>query len=71
MNVDAVDSFGWTALMCAAHSGHLSVVRFLKQRNADVNCTDRRNRTALDMAMEQGHFAVADCLMAERYCFHF
>uniref|UniRef100_A0A914W5R1 G-patch domain-containing protein n=1 Tax=Plectus sambesii TaxID=2011161 RepID=A0A914W5R1_9BILA len=65
MNVNVVDDFDWTAIMCAAYSGHLSAVRFLKSQNADVDCVDRRGRSAFDLAVEQRHQAVADCLTSE------
>ena len=48
--MNAKDEIGITALMLAAHDGHLNVVKFLIDRGADVNAKDKRGYTALGIA---------------------
>ena len=45
--MNATDSTGRTALMRAAHAGHLPIVRMLLDEGANVNATDTDGRTAL------------------------
>lgn len=49
-DINAVDSFGWTALMCAACAGHPAVVRYLLQKGANKELTNRNGQTAYDLA---------------------
>lgn len=49
-NIDATDGFQWTALMCAACSGHTDVVKFLLQRGAYKELTNSNGETAYDLA---------------------
>nr|XP_032833746.1 G patch domain and ankyrin repeat-containing protein 1 [Petromyzon marinus]XP_032833755.1 G patch domain and ankyrin repeat-containing protein 1 [Petromyzon marinus]XP_032833765.1 G patch domain and ankyrin repeat-containing protein 1 [Petromyzon marinus]XP_032833775.1 G patch domain and ankyrin repeat-containing protein 1 [Petromyzon marinus]XP_032833783.1 G patch domain and ankyrin repeat-containing protein 1 [Petromyzon marinus] len=45
------DSFGWTALMCAAHAGHINAVRMLLEEGGE----EQRHDEALRLASGQGH----------------
>ncbi|KAF7161736.1 hypothetical protein CNMCM5623_007223 [Aspergillus felis] len=45
--IDPLDYYGRTPLICAAMRGHVSIVRGLASRNADVNVKDKDGNTAL------------------------
>jgi ankyrin repeat protein len=49
-NVNESDDEGYTTLMIAVNSGHLSIVEFLLENGADVNMADSTGWTALDYA---------------------
>lgn len=62
-DVEAKDRrHGDTALMGAARNGHKEIVASLLGRGADVNVKDNRGRTALTLAVEEGHTQVASLL---------
>ena len=50
VNVNVHDAYGWTALMCASHTGHLPVVRYLLDRGARLTARDSEGRTSVDIA---------------------
>ena len=59
-DINAVDNFNWTLLMCAAHAGHMTIVRCLLDLGADWNhYTDRRGNNAADLARIGGHPNIA------------
>jgi ankyrin repeat protein len=60
--VDASSDFAFTLLMAAAMSGARGACKRLVSLGADASATDARGRTALDLALEYGHDAVADLL---------
>ena len=62
-DIDARDGHGQTALMRAAHEGHLDVVRLLAARGAALNHTAKYNLTALMLAVIAGHSAIARVLV--------
>lgn len=52
--VNVQDGFnGDTPLICACRRGHLRIVSFLLRRNADVNLTNRKERTCLHYAVKK------------------
>ena len=51
-----------TALMVAAYKGHFKVVEFLVDNGADVNARDKRGRTPLTLALENGYTDVVKYL---------
>ena len=57
--VDATDSFGMTALHCAADNGRLEAVQYLLERGASVDVPNNSKTTALHRAAYYGHAAVA------------
>lgn len=63
--VDAVDEndSGCTALHHAALYGHTALIHMLCKRSADVDCQDRRGRTALHCAVQAGQLDCAETLM--------
>ncbi|MGO9568404.1 MAG: ankyrin repeat domain-containing protein [Desulfomonilaceae bacterium] len=63
-DVNAKDNHGWTALMEAAKTGHLDVVKLLLDEGADVNAKDNYGWTALKIAEEDGHKEIVELLKA-------
>ena len=55
---------GDTALMCAAEKGHLEVIRLLAVPGTDVRRRNRGGRTALQLAVGEGHDAAAQAIDA-------
>mmetsp|Transcript_6398 Transcript_6398/g.12018 ORF Transcript_6398/g.12018 Transcript_6398/m.12018 type:complete len:279 (+) Transcript_6398:109-945(+) len=65
-NIDAPTARGWNALHYAVMSTDISVVRFLVDCGADINCTcrvDGQTHTALATAVRDGNFKVAKYLI--------
>lgn len=54
-SIDALDRYGQTAIMKAAHGGHTEVVRLLIERGADLNHTAKFGLSALMLAV------ISDC----------
>lgn len=52
-----------TPLMEAAQEGHLDLVKYLLENNANVHATTQTGDTALTYACENGHTDVADLLL--------
>ena len=60
-DINVVDNFNWTLLMCAAHAGHMTIVRYLLEQGADWHHhTDRRGNNAADLARISGHPNIAE-----------
>jgi len=62
-DVDAKDRYGQTALMLAAHRGHLIAVEALLRHGANLNVTAKFGLSALMLAIVAGHEAVARALV--------
>jgi len=63
-NIEARDSkHGATALMWAAHEGHLVVLRFLLENGAEINARQKLGRTALWYTAQQGQLEAARVLV--------
>lgn len=61
--VDAVDGFGMTALMRAAHGGRGDAVDFLVAQGADLDRTTRFGLSALMLAVLDRHHQIAQALV--------
>eukprot|EP00792_Barthelona_sp_PAP020_P005696 TRINITY_DN2759_c0_g1_i1.p1 TRINITY_DN2759_c0_g1~~TRINITY_DN2759_c0_g1_i1.p1 ORF type:complete len:271 (-),score=77.70 TRINITY_DN2759_c0_g1_i1:57-869(-) len=61
--IDEKGSLGQTPLMCAVTPGHMSIVRLLLGRGANVNEKDRFKRTALIHAAEHDHLEICELLI--------
>ena len=61
-NINATDFINSTALMNAAREGHILVVEFLLENDADMEIEDDRGRTALDIARQEGHLEIVRML---------
>jgi ankyrin repeat protein len=59
------DKKGFTVLMKASYRGHLDLVKFLVQKQVDVDATDSQGLTALSWAAVAGHLDVVKCLLEE------
>ena len=60
-DVNVVDNFNWTLLMCAAHAGHMTIVKYLLDHGADwQHHTDKRGNNAADLARSAGHTNIAE-----------
>lgn len=62
-DVDSLDAHGQTALMLAAHKGHLDVVQRLVGHGADLNVHAKFGLSALMLAIVAGHETVACALV--------
>ena len=63
VDINATDQFGWTALMCAARSGHRACVKLLLEKGADVKLQNNQGHTAKDIAKQSG---IQDVLASHR-----
>lgn len=61
-DVNRHDRNGSTALMDAASNGSMSMVRILLDAGADANKCDYDSTAPYDIAVEEGHHAIADLL---------
>jgi len=62
-DVNALDRYGQTSLMRAAHDGLVDVVRLLLARGARLDHTAKHHLTALMLAVIAGHDVVAEDLI--------
>ncbi|PTB53808.1 hypothetical protein M431DRAFT_36422, partial [Trichoderma harzianum CBS 226.95] len=60
--INSKDSLGRTALHCAAKHGHLPAVRLLVENGARIDCATAGD-TALDVAVERGHYKTVEYLL--------
>ncbi|XP_070581360.1 G patch domain and ankyrin repeat-containing protein 1 homolog isoform X2 [Ptychodera flava] len=61
-DINAYDSFSWTALMCASHSGQSGIVHHLLLHGADRSLINSQGQTAVDLAEMAGHHNVVHLL---------
>jgi ankyrin repeat protein len=59
VDINALDRYGQTALMVAAHGGHESLVEMLIEHGADLNVTAKYHLSALMLAVIAGHAGIA------------
>jgi ankyrin repeat protein len=63
-NIDIKDNVGWTPMMRASHSGHLSCVQFLVEQGAKIeHRDDSSNHSSLRIAVTYGHAEVVSYLL--------
>jgi hypothetical protein len=62
-DINALDEHGQTALMNAAHKGHLEVVHLLVECGAELNHTAKHHLTALMLAVIGRHSEVVRVLV--------
>jgi ankyrin repeat protein len=62
-DVNALDRYGQTSLMRAAHRGDLNVATLLIERRADLNHTAKYRLSALMLAVIAGHEALVGALV--------
>ena len=61
-NIDSLDRHGQTAIMLAAHAGHLEVVDLLIAHRASLDPTAKYGLSALMLAIVAGHADIAQLL---------
>ncbi|KAI5840050.1 ankyrin repeat-containing domain protein [Morchella snyderi] len=61
-DIKDMDKDGWTALHCAAYSGHGPVVKLLLEMGADIKDMDKDGLTAILLAKDEGHEKVVQLL---------
>ena len=64
-DINAITDDLWdysTPLHFAAENGKLDVVEYLVQKGANINAKTGNGKTAYDLAVENGHWNVADYL---------
>jgi uncharacterized protein len=61
--INAKDQYGWTALMYAADSGNLEIVKLLLQAGANVSEENNKEQQALTYAIISGHISVVEELL--------
>lgn len=59
VDANARDRYGQTAVMLAAHDGHLSTVNLLIEHGADLNVTAKYGLSAVMLAVVAGHEEIA------------
>ena len=62
VDINALDRYGQTALMLAAHHGHDEIVQLLVEHGADLNVTAKYTLSALMLAVVGGHENIARLL---------
>lgn len=60
IDINCVDSYGWTGLMCASGNGKREVVSFLLSKGIDKYITDKKSRDAVAIAKSTGHESLAN-----------
>jgi len=63
MDADAIDQFGWTALMWAVVKEETDIVETLCSTTADIDCRDPCGRTPLHLAVQQCNLEIVNCLL--------
>ena len=55
-----------TPLGYASRNGHLSIVEYLVNHNADINEKDKDNMTPIHLAAQNGHLSVVEYLVNQK-----
>ena len=50
IDINIQDSYGWTAVMCAAHAGHAELLQFLLENGANVYLVDNQGNNVRSIA---------------------
>lgn len=59
-NINGVGVLGFTLLMFPAPAGHLTTVKFLLQKGANIKKQNEKNDMALILAAKRGHFEIVN-----------
>ena len=65
VDLNCVDSYGWTPLYEAIHQGHLDVVTLLVMEGADVDHVDMAGWSPLYLAAYYGHLEIVKFLAVQ------
>lgn len=70
LDINATDTYGWTALMCASCGGAKEAVVILLKKGADTTICDRAGNTAISLARKNRHNSIVtfikDCRRQRR-----
>ena len=61
-DVNTRDQYQWTPLMCSSCAGHQNIVELFLQKRADTEAKDKRERTAYDLALINGHNSICQLI---------
>ena len=65
VDLNCVDSYGWTPLYEAIHQGHLDVVKLLVEEGADLDHVDMAGWSPLYLAAYYGHLDIVKFLAVQ------
>lgn len=71
-DINAVDQYGWSALMLAAYAGRFDVCKLLVQAGAKTDITTANGKDAVELAKDNGQHGIEDFLSQESpsYVYH-
>lgn len=55
LDINVLDQYDWTPLMCASYAGHLHIVKYLLSKGADITKRSKSGETAAELALKCGH----------------
>ena len=58
-DVNFMDQYGWSALMCASYSGQSDIVKILLDNNCDITLKNNQSKTAEQLATQANHSKIA------------
>ena len=68
-DINAVNVAGYTALSSAVENGHTDIVEYLiVHHEADVEKFPKEVSSLIELAVNEGHTATAECLVREAHC---
>ena len=62
VDLECTDDDGWTALMYAAHHGHVSIVTFLLEQGVDIHKKTHSGLKASQLAYFNSHYEISQIL---------
>jgi len=62
VDLECTDDDGWTALMYAAHHGHLHIVTFLLEQGVDIHKKTHSGLKASQLAYFNSHYEISQLL---------
>ena len=61
-NINCVDRYGWSALMCSSYSGQLEIVEVLLNNNCDITLQDSNKNTAKLLAKQAKQYRIVELI---------
>lgn len=65
-DINTIDIYGWTPLMCAACAGSNDVVQLLLKNNARTDIKSKKGLTALELALKNGHYSIIESIINKK-----
>ena len=66
IDINYIDAFGWTALMCASVARHADIVEELLKHGANRNLMNNQGKTALQLANDIGAIEIVHLIKQQR-----